>query len=125
MMSQAARRSAMLVAAVFCVGTARSALAGPFTFTTIDFPPPSASAFGISDSGQVVGFYLSNGVIHGFLLSGGIFSTLDPPGSTLTRALGINDSGQVVGQYNVIGASHSFLLSGGIFSTIDFPGSFF
>jgi probable HAF family extracellular repeat protein len=58
---------------------------------------------------------------HGFLLSGGIFITLDFPGASQSAALGINDSGQVVGGYfsDVI---HGFLLSGGIFS-LDFPGA--
>ena len=57
------------------------------------------AANGINDSGEVVGIYQSGGVYHGFLLSGGIFSTLDFPGSSSTSANGINDSGQVVGVY--------------------------
>jgi hypothetical protein len=33
--------------------------------------------------------------MHGFLDSGGIFTTLDPTGSTATTINGINDSGKV------------------------------
>src|SRR5713101_4355978 len=88
-------------------------VAGPFTFTTIDFPSSTGTdAFGINDSGQMVGEYLSGGTDHGFLLSGGIFSTIDGPGSpTITSATGINDSGQVVGFYSPMGGDRGFLLS--------------
>jgi probable HAF family extracellular repeat protein len=67
----------------------------------------------------------ANGTFHGFLLSGGSFTTLDAPGSTLTLALGINDAGQIVGEYEASGRFHGFLLSGGSFTTLDPPGSTF
>ena len=59
------------------------------------------------------------GVSHGFLLSGGIFTTIDFPGSTYTTADGINNSGQIVGSYQSAGVLHGYLLSGGVFTTID------
>jgi probable HAF family extracellular repeat protein len=66
----------------------------------------------------------SGGVEHGFLLSGGSFTTIDPVGATTTNANGINDSGQIVGQYTDAGGTdHGFLFSGGTFSTIDVPGA--
>jgi hypothetical protein len=37
-----------------------------------------------------------NGFVHGFLLGGGVLTTLDIPGASDTFALGINDSGLVV-----------------------------
>jgi hypothetical protein len=37
--------------------------------------------------------------MHGFLDIGGVFSTLDPNGSTATTINGINDLGTVVGFY--------------------------
>ena len=41
-------------------------------------------ATGINDAGQIVGFYRgSNGLFHGFLLSGGTFTTLDDPSATI------------------------------------------
>ena len=62
-------------------------------------------------------------VQHGFLLSGGAFTTIDGPGSVETFAAGINASGQIVGGYfDNDGFGHGFLLSGGVFTTIDPPG---
>jgi probable HAF family extracellular repeat protein len=61
-------------------------------------------------------------VFHGFLLSDGVYTTIDPPGSTYTQAWGINDSGQISGLYNDSASyTHGFLLSGGEFTTLDFP----
>jgi hypothetical protein len=53
-----------------------------------------------------------------------LFTTLDVPGSTSTRAQGINASGQIVGTYGVgFPAAHGFLLNGGSYTTFDVPGS--
>jgi hypothetical protein len=43
------------------------------------------------------------------LLSGGSYTTLDPPGATDTAVQGINDSGQIVGFYRDVGGGHAFL----------------
>ena len=59
-------------------------------------------ATGVNDAGQVAGYYavaVGAGGNHGFLLSEGAYTTLDPPGSIWTEAWGINASGQVVGVY--------------------------
>jgi len=57
-------------------------------------------AFGINDVGQIVGQYSDLGGTHGFLLSGGIYTTLDDPlGTHGTVATGINNAGQIVGTY--------------------------
>jgi probable HAF family extracellular repeat protein len=58
-------------------------------------------AQGINDQGQIVGFYVdSSGATHGFLYSGGAYTTLDDPlGTGGTFAQGINDQGQIVGSY--------------------------
>src|SRR5689334_11589690 len=48
------------------------------------------------------------------------FTTLDVPGSTLTRAHGINIHGDVVGLFSKNGG-HGFLFHNGTFTTIDFP----
>jgi len=94
-------------------------------FTTIDPPGPP---HGINSNGKVVGTYLSTpGILwpyHGFVYSGGSFTTLDYPGATSTGACGINDSDQVAGDYispsnNVNG----FMVTGSDFTTIDYPGA--
>src|SRR5262249_44973624 len=60
---------------------------------------------------------------HGFLLSRGSSTTLDPPGSFFgTYAAGINDLGQIVGSYaDAADVPHGFLLSGGSYTTPDVP----
>ncbi len=80
----------------------------------------------MNDSNQVVGLYYDPGMgnSHGFLMSGGTFTSLDVPGATSTFALGINNSGLIVGGYAVNGqVVHGFLLSGGAFTTVDVPGA--
>src|SRR5262249_22991095 len=93
------------------------------SFTTIDVPGATATqAFGINESGQIVGTYVAGPIGHSFLLSEGIFTTIEVPGATSITATGINDSGQIVGFYqDPTGVAHGFLLSQGIFTTIDAP----
>jgi len=91
-----------------------------YTYTTIDDPLGTSVAFGINDAGQVVGGYSdATNHEHGFLYSGGTFTTLALSADTL--AYGINDAGQIVGDYFDGSASHGFLYSGGTFTTLDDP----
>src|SRR5262249_27785583 len=62
---------------------------------------------------------------HGFLLSGGVYTTLDDPlGIGNTTATGINNAGQIVGFYfDSAGREHGFLFSGGFYTTIDDPSA--
>src|SRR5204863_7137588 len=88
-------------------------------------------ANGINDSGQIVGFYTTGDLItggrgHGFLYSGGIYTTLDDPLATGgTFATGINNAGEVVGYYFDYGdpKTHGFLYSDGIYTTLDDPSA--
>ncbi len=81
-------------------------------------------AYGINNSGQIVGeYYDAAGGRHGFLLSDGSYTTLDVPGARVTIAHGINDTGQIVGYYFDATGTHGFLLSGGNFTTFDVPGA--
>jgi hypothetical protein len=59
------------------------------------------------------------------LLSGGSYTTLDVPGSSLTAAFGINDFGQSVGSFVANGVRHGFLynVEDGSYIAIDPPGS--
>jgi probable HAF family extracellular repeat protein len=83
--------------------------------STVPLAAYSSRAFGINDSGQIVGDYRYRNVTdttRGFLDNGGSYTTLNDPfasGGT-TRAFGINDQGQIVGDYvDVNGVQHGFL----------------
>src|SRR5262249_51173987 len=94
------------------------------TFTLIDFPgADSTQAWGINPRGDIVGYYNSAGVTHGFLLSEGNFTTIDFPGAASTSPFAINPRGDIVGNYVSAGVTHSFLLSGGNFTSFDFPNA--
>src|SRR5262249_14684336 len=76
---------------------------GGYNFQTID-PPQAAqvsAATLISNSGDIVGLYTDvNSVFHGYLLSGGQYTTIDDPNAGTaagqgTVALGINASGSI------------------------------
>jgi uncharacterized membrane protein len=68
---------------------------------------------------------------HGYLLRGGVFTTIDPQGSKFTNALGINARGDVVGRYCTSlpcgrpgsGKYHGFLWHDGEITTFDVPDS--
>jgi uncharacterized membrane protein len=76
------------------------------SFTTVACPGASftsfTAAFGINDSGQIVGVCGDSTGWHSFLDTGGSFTTIDVPrgAASLTFANGINASGQVVGEYS-------------------------
>src|SRR5262249_15005641 len=59
--------------------------------------------------------------VHGFIYSGGAFTTLDDPWGTDSVATGINDPGQIVGHYSNGSVQHSFLYSAGAYITLDDP----
>src|SRR2546426_4199690 len=99
-----------------------------YNFSTFDDPSATSfggtQAFGINGSGQIVGAYANGSGNHGFLLSGGLYGTLDDPSATLgTQAFGINGSGQIVGVYADGSGNHGFLYNpnGGTYTTLDDP----
>ena len=63
--------------------------------------PPGSTATTpnfISPQGTIVGGYVdAAGVSHGFILSGGQYTTLDFPGAAGTQLTGINPSGEISG----------------------------
>src|SRR5262245_49992347 len=84
-------------------------------FTSWDFPGATrTTAFNINPRGDIVGLYRSSGteacegivsgfVCHGYLLSGGEFTSIDFPGATQTIANGINARGDIGGLYTDAG----------------------
>ncbi len=91
-------------------------------FISIDVPgSTSTQAIGINNAGQIVGRYIdSAGAEHGFLDSGGVFSTIDAPyGATI--ASGINNIGQIVGR----SGTSLFVEQNGAFVQISLPGPLF
>jgi hypothetical protein len=114
-------------------------------FIPINFPGAILTqALDINTRSDIVGRYIDTGSkAHAFLLSGGSFTTIDPPdatgvilsppctfpqaaGATATRAAGINPSGDIVGRYtDAAVVTHGFLLSQGAYTTIDFPDAIY
>jgi probable HAF family extracellular repeat protein len=101
----------------------------PYMYETISLPANIAPGFccanGVNNSGQIVGQYLdSNFVQHGFLYSGGQFTSIDFPGAFATSAVGINNAGQIVGWYqDSQHKQHGFFLAVGQYTSLDFPGA--
>ncbi len=85
----------------------------------------STTAAAINNSGEIAGFYTDAGkVVHGFVDNGGMFTTIDPAGSTSTMLLGLNNNGFAVGDYiDSMGVMHGLLydLNNNTFQNIDDP----
>jgi probable HAF family extracellular repeat protein len=86
-----------------------------------------SSAAAINAHGEIVGFYFgSNGGPHsGFLYSGGVYTTIDFPGSYSTDLTGINARGEIVGYFTDAsgGLPHGFIYNHGTYTRLDFPGA--
>jgi hypothetical protein len=122
------------------------------SLVTLD-PPGSVDSrpVGINDSGDITGLYFTaDGKGHGFLLTRGVYTSIDIPGAIRTNAIGVaelrplDDSDAeassdgrprsrgthhrlaVVGRYDTPdGVAHGYRLSDGVLTTIDFPGTTF
>jgi probable HAF family extracellular repeat protein len=95
-------------------------------FTSIDVPNALiTSASGINDHGAIVGYYENTAGVHGFVLDGEEYATLDVSfvGATNTLALGINNRGKIVGTYQTSAGIHGFIYSDGTYTTIAVPGA--
>jgi probable HAF family extracellular repeat protein len=99
-----------------------------YTFTTIEVPNARrATASGINDNGDIVGYFEdTTNITRGFLLRHDTFTTINFPGAAFTEARGIGAGGEIVGSYRMPGESplnfHGFLLTPeGRFQRIDYP----
>ena len=80
-------------------------------------------AYGVNDSGTIVGFYEDAPTnFQGFKYVNGKYTTISSKGWTTTRALGINDAGLIVGDvWNVSTSRSGFLYKSGKWTTFDYP----
>ena len=85
--------------------------------------PSGTEAYGINNSGEVVGTgYLSPSNFHAFLYTGGKMTDIGPPGSLQASANAVNSSGQIVGSYYLTsGEGGAFLYSSGKMTTLPVP----
>ncbi len=69
-------------------------------FTSFDaFVPELTQPSGINAHSDIVGQWYENGVAHGFLKIGAVFTEIIYPGAAVTTAWGINNRGQMVGNW--------------------------
>ena len=99
------------------VAFATLSIAWAQTYTTIDYPGATATTLngGPDPQGTAVGSWTdTGGVTHGFTLTKkGVFTSFDPPGSTLTTPNFISPQKIIVGGYNDSGnVAHGFILDG-------------
>jgi len=104
-------------------GAGRGYIIADGTFVPFDVPGSiQTAAWDMSPAGAVVGnFRLPGGAVRGFLLegaeldlaaqelTGGRFTTLHVPGSSITTAFGINARGDVVGSFVSGGVSRAYI----------------
>src|ERR1700722_938093 len=89
-------------------------------------PPPATRPSGSQSEadGDIVGFYAAPAATHGFLLSGGVYRSIDFPLTTFTRAQGINDAGEIAGWFiDTNSLVHGFTFARGAFNQIDVAGA--
>jgi uncharacterized membrane protein len=108
-------------------GTPRGFLYKNGKFT--DVPGPAGATFsianGINDKGDIVGVYIgADNVVHGFLLSGGRYKTINVPGSVFTDVMGINNAGHMVMYWtSPSGVNNTSIYDGKTYKTINVPGA--
>jgi hypothetical protein len=111
------------------LGTFQSFALNGSTFQNIT-PPASrnlnfSSAFDINNLNQVVGTWeLQSDHEQGYLLSGGMYTTIDDPGYD-TELYGINNLGEIVGVNYLVGPDTpilGFSYQGGVFTPITVAG---
>jgi hypothetical protein len=74
------------------------------------------------DGSRLVGAYSNGTAVHGALLDGETWQTLDYPGSNQTFIHGI-DGNTVVGLYGPLGDSRGFMYDGVSWTSLNYPGA--
>jgi probable HAF family extracellular repeat protein len=81
-------------------------------------------AYGMNNTGSIVGYFIDQLGVHGFVKDRFGYRSLDYPGAAQTLAQDINDGGTIVGYFaGSDGYPHGFIYKNGRFSRIDLPGS--
>ena len=83
-------------------GGVYSVISAPYANAIID-------SISINDAGLIVGTYIVGGGAHTFVYENGVFTTLDPFGSSQNVANDVNNLGQIVGSYNTDTSAEGFL----------------
>ncbi len=106
--------------------------------TDVDYPGAATTvAFGVNDSGMIVGGFCVHGTTgcpldlflgssHAFMDGNSTFTQLDFPGADETTAFGINNGGAIVGVYEINGQAttvHGFLYQNGTYTDLNYPGA--
>ena len=104
------------------IAWAQFAHSNTYEVTIINVPDSTRTvATGINELGEIVGYYWGyDGYEHGFLLSGGSFTTFDVPGAIEIEPNGIDAQGRIVGIYSNPWA-HGFLYDWGNLTFFDIP----
>jgi probable HAF family extracellular repeat protein len=98
------------------------ATARVYRFASADYPGAAASLVFDENTTTVVG---DANAFGGFTLKGGLYETLDVPGSSNssdTLLTGINTSGEIVGVYTSFLGQNGFLDDAGTFTTLTYGG---
>jgi uncharacterized membrane protein len=110
------------------------------TFTTISGPAGaiSSTALGISDGGTIVGSFIATytidgdgnliaGPSHGYIYSGGSYTTFDVAGAVDTFLRGISPDGRYISGYYTTATGTGFVFDtlAGTFTTVSQPASLF
>lgn len=71
-----------------------------FTRQNVSGADGGTQVVGIGGGNTTVGFSITGGVTNGFAQNGGVFTTVDKPGTAFNQVLGINKSGTVAAGYS-------------------------
>jgi hypothetical protein len=98
----------------------------PSSFTNENFPGAAQTMVtGINQNGDTVGIYIDGGgTTHGFTDIGGVFRTVDDPGSVFNQGLGINNSDTTAGYASFTDPAGmtgqvAYTQAGGVFTNIN------